>query len=74
MPSNRKRTRRQSQAEPWKIEFLLTGQALKADGTPSIKPFLWLPEYDGCFAATVQPRNPGESDADYLKRHGITPV
>jgi hypothetical protein len=72
--SNRKRTRRPSQAEPWKAEFLLTGQVKKADGSKSSKPYLWLAEYNGCFAATVQPRNPGESDADYLKRHGITPA
>jgi hypothetical protein len=58
--------------ESWKIEFLLTGQALKPDGSPSIKPFLWLPEHNGCFAAFVKPREPGESDDAYLKRHGLT--
>ncbi len=41
MPSNRKRTRRPSQAEPWKIEYLLTGRVKRADGSDSCKPYLF---------------------------------
>jgi hypothetical protein len=50
VPSNRKRTRRQSQAEPWRVEFMLHGCVIRPDGTKSPRPFMYEREYDCCFA------------------------
>ena len=50
MPTNRKRKRRNSQLEPWKMTYLQLGHVPREDGTNSPKPFLWAEDYHGCFA------------------------
>lgn len=50
MPSTRKRAPRRSLAEPWKVDFLLTGCVKRPDGGNSCKPYLWEAATECCFA------------------------
>lgn len=52
MPTTRRRIARKRtvSVEAWQVEFVLYGKVLRPDGGPSCKPYLWRPEFDGCFA------------------------
>jgi hypothetical protein len=97
MPTNRKRTRRPSQAQPWITEYLLFGYYTLPSGNRSILKALlfgeppvpawaemrdellpaWIKEHPGTRPwawweqEAPEPRDPGETEAAYLKRHDL---
>jgi hypothetical protein len=69
MPTNRKRVRRPSQVEPWKVEYMLHGRVRRPGTTDSPRPFMWGQE---CFANTypaMWEQMEGELLPEWIREH-----